>query len=73
MSDFPCHDCIARECDNDASFICPFLEEYSKIKPECKNCIEWEYFEGYGYGCFVGQTMKPIDATKCEFYHYYKR
>lgn len=34
----------------------------------CENCIEWEYFEGYGYGCFCMKTMFPIDAEKCEFY-----
>ena len=33
---------------------------------KCKNCIEWEYFEGYGYGCFYKQTMTPIDADKCD-------
>ena len=35
---------------------------------KCENCIEWEYFEGYGYGCFCMKTMIPIDANKCEFY-----
>lgn len=35
---------------------------------DCKNCTEWEYFEGYGYGCFVRKTMIPLDATKCEFF-----
>lgn len=33
---------------------------------KCENCIEWEYFEGYGYGCFYKQTMTPIDADKCD-------
>ena len=35
---------------------------------DCENCIEWEYFEGYGHGCFCMQTMTPLDAEKCEFY-----
>lgn len=35
---------------------------------KCENCTEWEYFEGYGYGCFCMKTMTPIDAEKCEFY-----
>lgn len=35
---------------------------------KCEDCIEWEYFEGYGYGCFCMKTMTPIDAEKCEFY-----
>lgn len=35
---------------------------------KCEDCIEWEYFEGYGYGCFCMKTMTPIDADKCEFY-----
>ena len=35
---------------------------------KCEDCIEWEYFEGYGYGCFCMETMTPIDADKCEFY-----
>ena len=35
---------------------------------QCKTCIEWEYFEGYGYGCFVMETMAPLDAKKCEFF-----
>ena len=35
---------------------------------KCEDCIEWEYFEGYGYGCFCMKTMTPIDANKCEFY-----
>lgn len=35
---------------------------------ECKNCMEWEYFEGYGYGCFVMRTMTPLDAEKCKFF-----
>ena len=34
----------------------------------CEDCTEWEYFEGYGYGCFCMKTMTPIDAEKCEFY-----
>ena len=34
----------------------------------CEDCTEWEYFEGYGYGCFCMKTMTPIDADKCEFY-----
>lgn len=33
---------------------------------KCENCIEWEYFEGYGYGCFYKKTMTPIDADKCD-------
>lgn len=35
---------------------------------KCENCIEWEYFEGYGYGCFCMKTTTPIDAEKCKFY-----
>ena len=35
----------------------------------CENCTEWEYFEGYGYGCFCMKTMSPIDASECEFYN----
>lgn len=35
---------------------------------KCEDCIEWEYFEGYGYGCFCMKTMTPIDADKCECY-----
>lgn len=35
---------------------------------KCEECTEWEYFEGYGYGCFYGQTMSPIDADKCDGY-----
>ena len=35
---------------------------------KCEDCTEWEYFEGYGYGCFCMRTMTPIDAEKCEFY-----
>lgn len=27
---------------------------------QCANCIEWEYFEGCGYGCFVMRTMMPF-------------
>ncbi len=34
----------------------------------CEDCIEWEYFEGYGYGCFCMKTMTPINADECEFY-----
>ena len=37
---------------------------------KCENCIEWEYFEGYGYGCFCMKTMTPLDAEECEYYHY---
>ena len=37
---------------------------------KCENCTEWEYFEGYGYGCFCMKTMTPIDASKCENYVY---
>ena len=37
---------------------------------KCEDCSEWEYFEGYGYGCFCMKTMTPIDAEKCEFYAY---
>lgn len=33
---------------------------------ECENCIEWEYFEGYGYGCFYKKTMTPLDADQCD-------
>ena len=36
---------------------------------ECENCTEWEYFEGYGYGCFCMKTMSPVDASECEYYH----
>lgn len=35
---------------------------------KCEDCTEWEYFDGYGYGCFCMKTMTPIDADKCEFY-----
>ena len=35
---------------------------------KCEDCIEWEYFEGYGYGCFCMKTMTPIDADNCESY-----
>jgi hypothetical protein len=35
---------------------------------KCEDCIEWEYFEGYGYGCFCMKTTTPIDAKKCKFY-----
>lgn len=35
---------------------------------ECENCIEWEYFDGYGYGCFCMKTMIPIDSNECDFY-----
>lgn len=35
---------------------------------KCEDCIEWEYFEGYGYGCYCMKTMTPIDADKCEYY-----
>lgn len=35
---------------------------------KCEECTEWEYFEGYGYGCFYGQTMTPVDADKCDGY-----
>ena len=35
---------------------------------KCEDCIEWEYFEGYGFGCFCMKTMTPINADKCEFY-----
>ncbi len=34
----------------------------------CLDCIEWEYFEWYGYGCFAMKTMTPLDANECEFY-----
>jgi len=37
---------------------------------KCENCMEWEYFEGYGYGCFCMKTMTPLDANKCENYAY---
>ena len=37
---------------------------------KCEDCAEWEYFEGYGYGCFCMKTMTPIDANECEFYSY---
>ena len=37
---------------------------------KCENCMEWEYFEGYGYGCFCMRTMTPLDAEKCKFYAY---
>lgn len=36
---------------------------------DCENCTEWEYFEGYGYGCFCMRTMSPVDASECEFYY----
>jgi len=35
---------------------------------KCKDCIEWEYFEGYRYGYFRMKTTTPIDAEKCKFY-----
>ena len=41
----------------------------SNNKSSCLNCTEWEFFEGRGYGCFCMQTMTPIDAENCEFYH----
>ena len=34
----------------------------------CEDCIEWEYFDGYGYGCFCMKTMTPIIADNCKFY-----
>lgn len=37
---------------------------------KCENCTEWEYFEGYGYGCFCRKTLSPLDAEKCEDYSY---
>ena len=37
---------------------------------KCENCTEWEYFEGYGYGCFCMKTMIPLDAEKCKFYSF---
>lgn len=40
------------------------------IKPECWNCVEWEWFDDHGYGCFCMQTMNPIDAANCECYRY---
>jgi len=36
---------------------------------DCENCIEWEYFEGYGHGCACMKTLIPLDAEKCEFYN----
>lgn len=36
---------------------------------ECENCTEWEYFEGYDYGCFCMKTMSSIAASECEYYH----
>lgn len=44
------------------------MSDNEKFKPSCLNCIEWEYFEGIGHGCFCMQTTLPIDAEKCEFY-----
>lgn len=41
-------------------------QEYKNKK--CEDCTEWEYFDGYGHGCFCMKTMTPIDANKCEFY-----
>lgn len=32
---------------------------------KCTDCTEWEYFEGYGYGCFCMKTMIPLD-DECE-------
>lgn len=41
-----------------------------QIKKTCENCIEWEFFEGYGYGCFAMRTMTPLDANECPNYFY---
>ena len=35
---------------------------------KCENCMEWEWFDDYGYGCFCMKTMSPIDANECAFY-----
>lgn len=43
----------------------------SNEERKCENCIEWEFFEGYGYGCFCMQTMTPINANECEYYSKY--
>jgi len=44
------------------------MNDNEEIKPTCLNCIEWEYFDNFGCGCFCMQTAVPIDAEKCEFY-----
>lgn len=49
------------------------LKEYrdNDDRRKCSNCIEWQYFEGYGYGCFCMKTMIPLDD--CENFVYKKR
>lgn len=32
----------------------------------CNDCIEWEYFTGYGYGCFCRKRTIPIDDAEKE-------
>lgn len=44
------------------------IEPQEDKNKKCEDCEEWEFFEGYGYGCFCMKTMTPIDANKCEFY-----
>jgi len=45
-----------------------------QIKKTCENCIEWEFFEGFGYGCFVRQiTRTLLDANECSNYFYKRR
>lgn len=52
-------------CPNCGAKMVELPEDKNK---KCEDCTEWEYFEGYGYGCFCMKTMTPIDADKCEFY-----
>lgn len=36
---------------------------------KCDYCFEWEYFEGYGAGCFcTHRTEKLSENEDCEFY-----
>lgn len=32
----------------------------------CEDCVEWEYFEGIGFGCFGRRMHTPINAEECE-------
>jgi hypothetical protein len=33
----------------------------------CKDCVEWEFFEGYGWGCYLKKISKmPINADECD-------
>ena len=33
---------------------------------KCQECAEWEYFEGYGYGCFCRKRTIPLDKAEEE-------